>query len=125
MQPQNDPQALKQQILGLVGDYYRVAHRKPAFVPGQTRVSYSGRVYDDREMTMLADSTLDFWLTSGPYADKFEQRMRQFFGCRDFLLVNSGSSANLLMVSTLCASDAHESRDDSRCARAMRSSPPP
>jgi len=44
-------------------------------------------------------------LTSGPYADKFERRMREFFDCRDFLLVNSGSSANLLMVSTLCAPD--------------------
>jgi len=52
------------------------------------------RVYDDREMTLLVDSALDFWLTSGPYADRFERRMRQFFGCRDFLLVNSGSSAN-------------------------------
>jgi CDP-6-deoxy-D-xylo-4-hexulose-3-dehydrase len=96
-------QALKQQILDLVGEYYRVAHQKPAFVPGKSRVPYSGRVYDDREMTLLADSALDFWLTAGPYADRFERRMRQFFGCRDFLLVNSGSSANLLMVSTLCA----------------------
>ena len=104
MEPQLDPQqALKQQILGLVGEYYRVAHQKPAFVPGQSRIPYAGRVYDDREMTLLADSALDFWLTSGPYADRFERRMRQFFACRDFLLVNSGSSANLLMLSTLCA----------------------
>src|SRR6185369_317379 len=98
------PQELKQQILSLVGEYYRTAHQKPAFVPGQSRIPYSGRVYDHQEMTLLADSALDFWLTAGPYADRFEHRMRQFFGCRDFLLVNSGSSANLLMVSTLCAS---------------------
>jgi CDP-6-deoxy-D-xylo-4-hexulose-3-dehydrase len=39
-------------------------------------------------MMLLADSALDFWLTAGPYADRFERRMRQFFGCRDFLLVN-------------------------------------
>ncbi len=98
-----EQQALKEQILGLVEEYYRVAHRKPAFVPGESRVPYSGRVYDEREMRILADSSLDFWLTAGPYADKFEKRMRHFFGSRDFLLVNSGSSANLLMVSTLCA----------------------
>jgi len=98
-----EQQALKEQILGLVAEYYRVAHQKPAFVPGESRVPYSGRVYDDREMTILADSALDFWLTAGPYADKFEKRMRHFFGSRDFLLVNSGSSANLLMMSTLCA----------------------
>src|ERR1019366_619980 len=54
-------------------------------------------------MTLLTDSALDFWLTAGPYADRFERRMRQFLGCRDFLLVNSGSSANLLMLSTLCS----------------------
>jgi CDP-4-dehydro-6-deoxyglucose reductase, E1 len=98
-----EPQELKQQILSLVGEYYRTAHQKPAFVPGQSRVPYAGRVYDHQEMTLLADSSLDFWLTAGPYADRFERRMRQFFDCRDFLLVNSGSSANLLMLSTLCA----------------------
>jgi CDP-4-dehydro-6-deoxyglucose reductase, E1 len=98
-------QALKHQILDLVRRYYAVAHQRPEFEPGRTRVSYSGRVFDEREMVLLADSALDFWLTSGPYADKFERRMRQFFDCRDFLLVNSGSSANLLMLSTLCAPD--------------------
>jgi len=104
MQSPTDPkQALKEQILELVQEYHRIAHQKPAFIPGQSRIPYSGRVYDAREMTLLADSALDFWLTAGPYADRFERRMRQFFGCRDFLLVNSGSSANLLMVGTLCA----------------------
>ena len=99
-----DPKvALKEEILARVREYYRVAHQRPEFVPGKTRIPYSGRVYDDREMAFLADATLDFWLTAGPYADRFEKRMRQFFECRDFLLVNSGSSANLLMISTLCA----------------------
>jgi CDP-6-deoxy-D-xylo-4-hexulose-3-dehydrase len=96
-------QELKEEILALVREYYQAAHQPPAFVPGQTRIPYSGRVYDHRELTLLADSALDFWLTAGPYADRFERRMRQFFGCRDFLLVNSGSSANLLMISAICA----------------------
>jgi len=99
-----DARLLKDRILSLVEEYYQAAHRKPAFVPGQSRVPYAGRVYDAREMTLLTDSALDFWLTAGPYADRFERRMRQFFGSRDFLLVNSGSSANLVMLSTLCAS---------------------
>jgi CDP-6-deoxy-D-xylo-4-hexulose-3-dehydrase len=104
MEPSPSPKvALKEHILALVAEYYRMAHERPAFVPGQTRIPYSGRVYDEREMTLLTDSALDFWLTAGPYADRFERRMRQFFGCRDFLLVNSGSSANLLMLSTLCS----------------------
>ncbi|HWB83421.1 MAG TPA: lipopolysaccharide biosynthesis protein RfbH [Bryobacteraceae bacterium] len=95
--------ALKQQILSLVREYYEVAHTPAAFEPGRSRVPYAGRVYDHQEMTLLADSALDFWLTAGPYAERFERRMRQYFECRDFLLVNSGSSANLLMVSTLCS----------------------
>src|SRR3989449_9978174 len=58
-------------------------------------------VYDDRELTNLVESALDFWLTAGPYGQSFEKEMRKFFGAADFLLVNSGSSANLVMVSAL------------------------
>ncbi len=94
---------LKTQILELVHQYYELAHQRQPFEPGKTRVAYSGRVYDQREMLNLVDSSLDFWLTSGPYADKFEHKMQQFFNSRDFVLVNSGSSANLLMVTTLCS----------------------
>src|SRR2546422_4925124 len=95
---------LKAQILKMVREYYEVAHQRKPFQPGLTRVTYSGRVYDHSEMVNLVDSALDYWLTSGPYAEKFEQRMRQLFKSSGFLLVNSGSSANLLMVSTLCSS---------------------
>jgi CDP-6-deoxy-D-xylo-4-hexulose-3-dehydrase len=103
MEQQLDPKALKERILDLVRQYYQAAHQRPAFEPGSTRIPYSGRVYDERDMAMLAESCLDFWLTSGPFAERFEQRMRQFFGSRDFVLVNSGSSANLLMLAALCA----------------------
>src|SRR5579862_8802259 len=103
--------ALRAEILRLVQEYYRTAHTQPAFVPGRSRVPYAGRVYDDREMTLLAESALDFWLTSGPYADRFELRMRQFFDSRDFILVNSGSSANLVMLSTICAPGLSQHRE--------------
>jgi CDP-6-deoxy-D-xylo-4-hexulose-3-dehydrase len=99
----DDAAALKAEILDKVREYYRVAHRRKPFVPGESRVNYAGRVYDDAEMVNLVDSSLDFWLTSGPYAAQFEHRMRKRFGARRFLLVNSGSSANLLMLATLCA----------------------
>jgi CDP-6-deoxy-D-xylo-4-hexulose-3-dehydrase len=94
---------LKAQILKMVREYYEVAHQRKPFQPGVTRVTYSGRVYDHSEMVNLVDSALDYWLTSGPYAEKFEQGMRQFFESSGFLLVNSGSSANLLMITTLCS----------------------
>src|SRR5262249_43049818 len=71
------------------------------FVPGTTKINYAGRVYDDHEVTNLVESALDFWLTAGPYGQSFEKEMRKFFGAADSLLVNSGSSANLVMVSAL------------------------
>jgi CDP-6-deoxy-D-xylo-4-hexulose-3-dehydrase len=64
-------------------------------------VPYAGRVFDAREIERLVGSALDFWLTAGPRAQEFERGMRRVFGAVAFLLVNSGSSANLLMVSTL------------------------
>jgi CDP-6-deoxy-D-xylo-4-hexulose-3-dehydrase len=96
-------EALRVRILELTRDYVDLAHRPRPFVPGQSRVTYAGRVFDAAEVTNLVASSLDFWLTAGPYAARFEAAMRGFFGSRSFMLVNSGSSANLLMVAALCA----------------------
>ena len=98
-----DPAELRNRILDLVRSYHDATHQGRPFVPGKTRISYSGRVYDAEEMVNLAASSLDFWLTLGPYGERFERRMRDYFDASDFVLVNSGSSANLLMVATLCA----------------------
>jgi len=98
-----DVAELRETIFTLVRRYYEVAHVRKPFVPGKTRLSYSGRVFDASEMVSLVASSLDYWLTLGPYGDKFERRMQEFFHSSDFVLVNSGSSANLLMIATLCA----------------------
>ena len=74
------------------------------FTPGESRIPYAGRVYDDKEMINLVDSALDFWLTAGPYAREFEKKMCSFFKAKKFYLVNSGSSANLVMMSALRSS---------------------
>jgi CDP-6-deoxy-D-xylo-4-hexulose-3-dehydrase len=71
------------------------------FIPGKTRINYAGRVYDENEMISLVDSALDFWLTAGRYAQKFEEEFAKFLGVRYCLLTNSGSSANLLAISAL------------------------
>src|SRR5207245_10438773 len=107
-----EPHALKRQILELVAQYYEAAHQRAPFQPGKSRVSYAGRVYDAHELVNLVDSSRDFWLTLGPQGARFEQRRRSHFGARDFLLVNSGSSANLLMVATLCANELDTLRED-------------
>ena len=78
------------------------------FVPGESSISYAGRVFDDREIVNLVDSGLDFWLTTGRFADEFEKSFAKFFGRRHAHLVNSGSSANLLALSTLTAPQLDE-----------------
>ncbi len=94
---------LKARIAELVTEFHDEVHAPREFVPGKTRIQYSGRVYDAREILNCVDAALDFWLTHGPYADRFERSMRGFFDSRDFATVNSGSSAILTMVSTLCS----------------------
>lgn len=92
-------QQLKQEILDKTKEYYELVHKtqqtKP-FIAGQSRVNYAGRVFDEKEMINLVDSSLDFWLTYGDYSKKFEKELAKFLGVRWTFLVNSGSSANLL-----------------------------
>ena len=101
--------AIKNNILSLVKDYYLLKHANNEFVPGKTKINYAGRVFDENEMINIVDSALDFWLTSGHFAERFEGCMREFFGSKGFYLVNSGSSANLVMITALCSNqfDGH------------------
>ncbi|NBK97660.1 MAG: lipopolysaccharide biosynthesis protein RfbH [Erysipelotrichia bacterium] len=92
-------QQLKQEILDKTKEYYELVHKKnqtKPFVAGQSRVNYAGRVFDEKEMVNLVDSSLDFWLTYGDYSKKFEKELAAFLHVRWAFLVNSGSSANLL-----------------------------
>jgi CDP-4-dehydro-6-deoxyglucose reductase, E1 len=95
------PDELRMAIFALVGRYYEIAHKKPPFVPGLSPVPVSGRVYDASDMTMLVESALDFWLTTGRFNDAFEERLANRIGIKHALTVNSGSSANLVALSAL------------------------
>lgn len=97
----DEGQQLKLEILEKVRRYYELVHTPRPFVPYKTRIQYSGRVFGPEEMVNLADSALDFWLTLGPYGELFERKMKQFFGSKDFVIVNAGSTANLAAVLTL------------------------
>ena len=98
-----DNSELRKQILDSIAEYYRQAHSDRTFVPGKTRVHYAGRVYDEQEMLNMVDAVLEFWLTAGRYAQQFEQQLGAFVNAQQVILVNSGSSANLVAVSTLCS----------------------
>lgn len=88
-------------ILKQVEEYCdRFHNQKKSFVPGQ-RIHYASRVYDHDEMVSLVDSSLDFWLTAGRYAQKFEKDFAKFLGVKYCSLTTSGSSANLLAFMAL------------------------
>ena len=98
----NRKDELKQQILALTKEYYAEVHgHKKPFDPGKSFVNYGGRYYDHAELVNLVDSSLDFWLTAGPWAHKFEKRFASWLGVKYCSLTNSGSSANLLAFSAL------------------------
>jgi CDP-6-deoxy-D-xylo-4-hexulose-3-dehydrase len=92
---------LRQKIRSLTAEYYGEAFAGKPFVPGESPVPVAGRVFDNSEMESLIDSALDFWLTTGRFAEQFEKEFARFIGVRTCTLVNSGSSANLLAVSAL------------------------
>jgi CDP-6-deoxy-D-xylo-4-hexulose-3-dehydrase len=94
---------LRQQILELVMGYYATAHGSNPFVPGETRVNYGGRVYDEQELTNAVEAVLDFWLTTGPRVGAFEEGLARFLGVHHVLVANSGSSANLVAMTALCS----------------------
>jgi CDP-6-deoxy-D-xylo-4-hexulose-3-dehydrase len=96
-----DEPEFRKLIIDLVGQYAEAHHAPVPFVPGTGAVPVSGKVYGAREMQYLAESCLDFWLTTGRFNDEFEKRLADYIGVQHALTVNSGSSANLVAFSTL------------------------
>jgi CDP-6-deoxy-D-xylo-4-hexulose-3-dehydrase len=103
------PSELKAEILRLTREYASLVHgnnlpgdrNRSVFLPGETTVPYAGRVFDADEVEAAVSSTLDFWLTLGPEGAAFERELADFLGVKHTLLVNSGSSANLIALATL------------------------
>lgn len=106
------PAELKAEILRLTREYSRLTHganrpghtgaeNPPAFTPGSNTVPYAGRVFTEDEVEAAVGSTLDFWLTLGKEGEAFEKELAEFLGVRHSLLVNSGSSANLIAITAL------------------------
>lgn len=101
---------IRKQVLDKVKEFYFVKKQGKKFVPGKDYINYAGRIYDEKEMINLVDSSLDFWLTTGKYAKQFEKEFAKFLGLKYCLLTNSGSSANLLAISALTSPKLGERR---------------
>ncbi len=96
-----DADRLREVILDLAGLYAELKHSPAPFTAGLSPVPVSGKVCGPADMRSLVDSALDFWLTTGRFNDAFEAKLRKFIGVRHALTTNSGSSANLLALSSL------------------------
>lgn len=79
----------------------RLHHSSGTFVPGETNVPVTGKVFGVEEISAAVKASTDFWLTSGPFTEEFESRFAKTVGMRHAFMVNSGSSANLLALSAL------------------------
>lgn len=98
----------RERILKLVRDHYAEEFPARGFVPGETLVPVSGKVFDEDDIALLVDASLDFWLTTGRYAAQLERELAAFVGVQHCLLCNSGSSANLLALSALTSNKLGE-----------------
>jgi len=106
----NRAEEFRQKILELAADYFQEAFPPREFLPGETPVPVSGKVIDAGDLAAVVDSALDCWFTTGRFADDFERKLARFVGVRAASLVNSGSSANLLAVSSLTSPKLGERR---------------
>lgn len=106
---ENEAQA-RREILSKVAEYYHAFKKKKTLYEKGDRITYAARVFDEKEMCALVDAALDFWLTTGRFADEFEQNFAKWLGVRFANLVNSGSSANLLAFMALTAPELGERR---------------
>lgn len=101
---------LRAEILELVEKYYQERFAGRTFKPGADMVHYAGRVFDADELVKLVDSSLDFFLTASRYSDQFETEFADFFGLSNAFIVNSGSSANLVAITSLTSPKLGERR---------------
>lgn len=99
---------LRSKISVLVSEYVKHAHSQKKFILGESWIPVSGKVFDENEVQMLIASSLDFWLTAGPYNIEFESNLAKFLNSNFVITTNSGSSANLLAISSLTSEEFGE-----------------
>jgi CDP-4-dehydro-6-deoxyglucose reductase, E1 len=104
-----DEEILRRKVFEALRPFFEYKHTRK-FIPGESVIPASGKVFDIHEMINLVDASMDFWLTTGRYADEFEQKLAQRLQLRHAVLTNSGSSANLLATSALTSPELGEQR---------------
>lgn len=103
-------QELREKIRNLVAELHNLRNTGQTFFPGKSPIRYAGRIFDEKEIQAAVDSALDFWLTEGRFAEKFQTELAAKIGVKYACLVNSGSSANLLAITALTSQLLGEDR---------------
>src|SRR6056300_638835 len=98
---QNEKNEILNSILELSEKFYKVNFNKNPFVPGISKIPVTRKVVDSEDLKSLILSCLDMWFTAGEFTNKFEKKLSEFFRIRHSMMVNSGSSANLLAISAV------------------------
>jgi CDP-6-deoxy-D-xylo-4-hexulose-3-dehydrase len=106
----SDFKSIRKDIVLKTIEYYKARFIKADFVPGESRINYAGRVFDQDELVNAVEASLDFWLTEGRFSESFAEKIAEFLGIEHVLLTNSGSSANLLALSALTSEKLGEKR---------------
>ncbi|HOV91110.1 MAG TPA: lipopolysaccharide biosynthesis protein RfbH [Syntrophorhabdaceae bacterium] len=92
---------IRNKICELIKEIYNIKFQQKDFIPGKTPVRYAGRVFDEKEIQAAVEASLDFWLTEGRFTEEFQLELASIVGTEYALLVNSGSSSNLLALTAL------------------------
>lgn len=106
----NKANKLRDDIIAKTKEYYQAKFSSKKFVPGETRVNYAGRVFDEQEIIKAVEASLDFWLTEGRFSEEFSEKIADYLDVDHVLLTNSGSSANLLALSALTSEKLGDNR---------------
>ena len=101
MDDQDQLRILQDEINKKAVEYYKIKHKSHEFIPGISSVPVNGRVFDESEILNLIDSSLEFWLTDGRFSEEFSAKLSKFLDIKHVRIVNSGSSANLVALSSL------------------------
>ncbi len=101
--------ATRESVIDVTRAYFR-EQPKRVMRPGQDYLPVTGKIIDEDDLVHLVESSLDMWLTAGRFATDFEKKFAEFFGTKFALLVNSGSSANLVAFAALTSPRLGERR---------------
>jgi len=101
---QDKPERIKNEIFDKISEYYEVKGHE-TFIPGKSNINYAEAIFDDKEVIAVVDSLLNGWFGLGPKGRELTDKLSEYLGVFKTTLANSGSSANLLALTSLTSKE--------------------